>query len=224
VTPDIAVGVAGRAKFIDDWATESLRNNPTVTVVHMGCGMDSRVFRLDPPPTVEWFDVDYPEVIALRRQIYPERAHYHTIGSSVTDFAWLDTIPGDRPGLVIAEGLVMYLPREEGEELVRRLIAKFPSGEMIFDTHSRYLVRLQNERKTNPVVRNVNATLDWGIDDVHELERLGLTDVSSVVKWRARPDLVARLSRRGKFQLRVDSLIPSRRRKARGTMIVRGRF
>jgi len=36
--------------------------------------MDSRVFRVDPPASVQWFDVDYPDVIDLRRSLFPERA------------------------------------------------------------------------------------------------------------------------------------------------------
>ena len=42
-------------------------------MVQLGCGMDSRVYRVDPPPSVRWFDLDYPEVVDLRRRIYPER-------------------------------------------------------------------------------------------------------------------------------------------------------
>ena len=47
--------------------TAILADHPDATVLHVGCGMDSRVFRVDPPATVQWFDVDYPDVIELRR-------------------------------------------------------------------------------------------------------------------------------------------------------------
>jgi O-methyltransferase involved in polyketide biosynthesis len=29
-------------------------------VLHLACGLDTRVHRLDPPSSVRWFDVDYP--------------------------------------------------------------------------------------------------------------------------------------------------------------------
>jgi O-methyltransferase involved in polyketide biosynthesis len=225
VTPDMAVGVVGRAKLIDTWVSEILAEHPELTVLHLGCGMDSRVFRLDPPASVEWFDVDYPEVVALRKQIYPDREHYHVIGSSVTDPEWLTQIPADRPVLVVAEGLMMYLPRIGGEELLKRIIAKFPSGEMIFDSFSSLINQALNERKTNPVMRNTNAIVEWSIDDLDYLEGLGLKDLTALVRWRARPEFMSRFSRRGRYEQRVlNNVVPSRRRKSRGNMLVRGSF
>ena len=48
------------------------------------------VFRIDPPANVQWFDVDYPDVIDLRRQLFPERgASYHLIGAPLDDLRWL---------------------------------------------------------------------------------------------------------------------------------------
>ena len=74
-------------------------------VLHLGCGFDTRVYRVDPPSTADWYDIDLPDVIELRRQLYPQRAGLHTIAASVTDPQLLDTIPGDKPVLVVAEGL-----------------------------------------------------------------------------------------------------------------------
>jgi O-methyltransferase involved in polyketide biosynthesis len=101
--------VAMRATQLDDWSTGYLRRYPNAVVLHLGCGMDTRAFRLHPPESVQWFDLDQPNVIALRRKLYDDCAGYRMIGSSVTDEAWLDEIPTDRPMLMVAEGLVMYL-------------------------------------------------------------------------------------------------------------------
>jgi O-methyltransferase involved in polyketide biosynthesis len=59
-----------RAKQLDDWSTDFLRRHPNAVVLHLGCGMDTRAFRLHPPETVQWFDVDQPDVIAFRRKLY----------------------------------------------------------------------------------------------------------------------------------------------------------
>lgn len=217
---DMAVFIAARARRIDDWAAEFLRENPSATVLHLGCGMDSRVFRLAPPPSVRWVDVDYPEVIALRRRIYSDRENYHTIGSSVTDFDWLDQVPGDQPTLIVAEGLFMYLTREDGEELLRRFIAKFPSGEMIFDALDRQAVRLQ---KLNPVVRRAGAEFHWGIDDPHELDRLGVTivDASSSSHVFDVVGASRQFSRKAQSKRRLISLMPRLRGRSN---IIRARF
>jgi O-methyltransferase involved in polyketide biosynthesis len=62
-----------RAKHLDQWTREFLAANLVSTVLHLGCGLDSRVFRIGPPATVRWYDVDMPDVIELRRRLYPER-------------------------------------------------------------------------------------------------------------------------------------------------------
>lgn len=210
VDQNLAMAVVLRAKPMDAWAAEFLRANPDAVVVHMGCGMDSRVFRLDPPATVTWFDVDYPEVVELRRKIYPEREGYHQIGTSVTDFAWIDQVPSDRPALIIAEGLTMYLTEEGGLELFRRLIAKFPRGEVIVDLFSRLGIKLQ---KMNPVVRKAKATLHWGVDDPRELEKLGLTIVRALDVGTSYPDSeLDRVSTGTRIQIRIAKLIPAFRR------------
>ena len=100
-----------RAGHLDQWTREFLAATPSATVLHLGCGLDSRAYRIDPPATVRWYDVDRPEVIDLRRRLYPERHNYAMIGASVTDLAWLDEIPAARPALVVAEGLVTSTTR-----------------------------------------------------------------------------------------------------------------
>ena len=126
-----------RAKHLDNWTREFLATNPESTVLNLGCGLDSRVFRVDPPASIRWYDVDFPDVIELRKRLYPERHNYIMIGSSVTEPGWLDEIPVDRPVLVVAEGLVMYLSEKEVIALFSKITEKFPSGQFIFDAYSR---------------------------------------------------------------------------------------
>ena len=169
-----AVGIAARGKVFDDLVRDFIRRKPECTVVHLGVGMDSRVFRLDPSATVRWVDVDFPDVIDLRRQLYPERDHTTMIGASVTD-DWIQQVPGDRVTLVVAEGLTMYLEPADGQELFRRVVEHFPSGEVFFDAYSKAGIKAQ---WMNGVVRRAKATLRWGIDDPAELAGVGLTPVS----------------------------------------------
>lgn len=164
----IAASVAARAKFLDGWTQAYLEANPAATVLHLAAGLDSRCWRVRPGPDVRWFDVDQPEVIELRRQLYPERSNYRLVASSVTADGWLDSLPPDPPVLVLAEGLSMYLTREEGHELFRRITDHFASGELAFDSHNSTAIRLQ---RLNPALRSVDATLRWGVDDPYELER-----------------------------------------------------
>lgn len=126
-------GVALRAKQFDNWAADFLRRNADATVLHLACGVDSRAFRIDLPAGVRWFDVDLPDVMELRRKLYAEADGYRMIAASVTDAAWLAEIPADKPVLIIAEGLLMYLHETEVRQLLRRLTDHFRTGELIFD-------------------------------------------------------------------------------------------
>ncbi|MCB5906854.1 class I SAM-dependent methyltransferase [Streptomyces pinistramenti] len=80
-----AAAIAPRGRQLDVWTAQFLATHQRATVVHLGCGLDNRVHRLDPGPRVRWFDIDDPEVIDLRRQLHPERPGWTGIPSSVTD-------------------------------------------------------------------------------------------------------------------------------------------
>jgi O-methyltransferase involved in polyketide biosynthesis len=181
-----------RAKHLDKWTREFLAANPVSTVLHLGCGLDSRVFRIDPPATVRWYDVDMPDVIELRRRLCPERHDYIMIGSSVTDPHWLDEIPADRPVLVVAEGMVQYLSEKEGIELFNRITGKFPGGELIFDAYSRLTTRLIS---LLPTAREAHVSLPWGINNPRELEKqVPRLKLVTGVSFLFMPELVERLS------------------------------
>ena len=109
----LGLAAVERARAHDEWARGFLGDHRQAVVLHLGCGLDARVFRIDPPDTVDWYDLDYPGVIELRRQFLPARRHCTLIGSNVTDLTWLQRVPRDRPVLVIAEGLVPYLTEVE---------------------------------------------------------------------------------------------------------------
>lgn len=139
-TPTRLAGVTLRALCLDTWTSEFLVENKCATVVHIACGLDARALRLrDKCHQVRWIDVDMPDVIDLRRRLEmpePESAacySYEMVGSSVTETAWLQRIPADRPTIIIFEGLSMYLELADGENLIRRLTAHFPSGQLVFD-------------------------------------------------------------------------------------------
>lgn len=162
------LAIAIRAKQFDTWVCEWVAGNPESTVVHLGCGLDSRVFRVDPPETVRWFDVDYPEVIDLRRQLYPERTGYRMIGSSLLEPGWLEEVPDDLPAMILAEGAMMYLPPDGAEALLARLVGHFPSGSIAFDALSKSGVRMAGADKA---VSATGATFGWGLDDPDGVKR-----------------------------------------------------
>ena len=103
-------------------------------------GWTLRVVRIAAPATVDWYDVDYPAVVALRERVIPDRVNAHNIGADVTDAEWLNNVPTDRPAVIVADGLMGFLTKEDWVSLMNRLISHFPSGEMAFNSYTPFAV------------------------------------------------------------------------------------
>ncbi|MFG2222115.1 class I SAM-dependent methyltransferase [Streptomyces sp. NPDC048644] len=206
-----AGAVALRGRQLDEWTAQFLATHEQATVVHLGCGLDNRVHRLDPGPGVRWFDIDYPEVIDLRRQLYPERPGWTGIPASVTDPGWTASLPSDRPTMIVAEGLLMYLTEADGTALLRRLMAHAPSGELAFDAFSPFAIRTQ---RINRVVTDAGATLHWGTTPagIARLSpRLELLETISALQIPGREKLPAGY----RMMARLAGLVPPVRNMAR---------
>lgn len=159
--------VATRAATFDALTRSFLSEHPDAVVLHLGCGMDSRVFRVDPPAGVQWFDVDYPDVIDLRRKLFTDRADYRMIGSSLDDLDWLKEVPGGRPALVIAEGVFPYLAEASVKALLNAVAGQFTLGEVVFDAGASWVVK-----RTGSNVGNTGATYRWALDDPRDIKKL----------------------------------------------------
>jgi len=159
--------VCQRAKKLDEVARAFLAEHPGGVVLHLGCGLDSRFWRVD-DGLVEWYDLDMPPVVELRQRFYPASERYHLIASSVTDLEWVETvIAAGRPVLAIAEGLLMYLGEADVRRLILRLREAFPGCRLIADVFSRLTARSATRHAS---LKHTGATLGWGIDDPHEIE------------------------------------------------------
>jgi O-methyltransferase involved in polyketide biosynthesis len=206
ITPRNAPSAVIRSAHFDKWASQFLAVHPEATVLHLGCGLDSRALRLRPGPGVEWYDVDYPEVIALRERFYPPGASYRLLPASVTELDWLSAIPADRPVLLLGEGLTMFLTEESGLALLRRVVERFPSGELQFDVFNRFAIRAQ---KVNTIVVRAGARLHWGIDGpadiVGNVPGTRLLAAVSVFD----DDVLAKLPRRYRVVARLTSIVPA---------------
>jgi O-methyltransferase involved in polyketide biosynthesis len=156
-----------RAKKLDDYTREFLAAHPQALVIHLGCGLDSRCVRV-PHPGAQWVDLDFPDVIELRKKFYPETETYRMIASSVTDLTWLDQVQAEGlPVFVVAEGLLMYLHESDVRALFLALHRRFPGSEIAFDAFS----TMTTERiQAHPSLSKTGAEVHWGIDDPREIE------------------------------------------------------
>lgn len=182
--------IAVRAKRLDEAVRRFVARHPEAVVLDLGAGLDNRVFRVDPPSTVAWYDVDLPEVVAVREQVVPHHAHAHDVAADVTDERLLDDVPTDRPAMIVTDGLIPFLPQDGLVSLLGRLTSHFPSGELATNAYSTFAIwALLHLRSLATIGGDV---VNPGFDDPHEPERWvpGLTLVEEIFLTRA-PELAA---------------------------------
>ena len=109
-------GVAVRSKFVDELLLEALAAHPTATVVSLGCGLDTRPWRLDLPPALRWIEVDFADMLNYKDALMAgetPRCRRERLIADLNDAGQRRAIydaAGIEPALMITEGLLMYLP------------------------------------------------------------------------------------------------------------------
>ncbi len=137
--PKLAVSMALRSRRFDRYVQDFLSENPEGTVINLGCGMDTRFDRID-NGKVRWFDIDFPDVITLRRRFMQENERHHFIERSVLDPEWIETVKTGGPYLVLAEGLFMYLTEPDVKELLSMIQRQLGSANLVCEVTNRYWV------------------------------------------------------------------------------------
>lgn len=155
-----------RAAVFDGWLREKMQEYPDAVVLHLGCGLDSRVERVGTMGHL-WMDVDVPEVILERKRHYKEQDAYRMVGSDVRACSWLEQVPSHKQAIVVVEGLTMYLRREELKQLLRALTDRFEQVFILMDCYTDLAAKLSKWK--NPI-NTVGVSEVHGIDDPLLLE------------------------------------------------------
>lgn len=153
-----------RSAVFDRWLTEKMNEAPNAVVLHIGCGMDSRVTRVGEQGHL-WFDVDFPEVIEQRRKYYEETQHYRMISGDLRKRDWLEQIP-DGEAIVVLEGISMYLQPEELKTAFQNLYARFENVQILMDCYTEFAAKASKYK--NPI-NDVGVTQVFGMDDPNVL-------------------------------------------------------
>ena len=162
---------------MDRYARDFLSRHPEAVVVHIGCGLDSRFERVD-NGQVEWYDLDLPEVIELRRKLFgDEGERHHVLGCSVLEDAWLEVVSAHsmrlhypRPFLFLAETVFVYFTEVQVKALVLTLRDHFPGAELVFDGWRPFEIRLGNRYLSNSLYAGL---MQWGLWNGQEIEGWG---------------------------------------------------
>jgi O-methyltransferase involved in polyketide biosynthesis len=134
LSPVLTLHIALRARKYDQLCTEFLEEFPEGLIVNLGCGFDTRFWRLG-GGTLNYMELDLPGVIGIKRQVLKDKIAYRTIEDSVLEEAWIAEVKKLQAEkvLFVAEGLFMYLPRDQVIQSLRRLAESFNNSRLVME-------------------------------------------------------------------------------------------
>jgi len=174
------LNVGLRAREFDRAVRAFLAEHPDGVVVDIGCGLDTRFDRVD-NGQVTWFNLDFPEVMALRERFFAPHPRCHTLACSALEFSWMDEVaqyPG--PYFFLAEGVFPYIAEGDLKSLMLALRDRFPGAELMFDALPALMTRLS---RLHPALRQTRAAhVRWATNDSRVPETWGVGRL--LADWR----------------------------------------
>jgi O-methyltransferase involved in polyketide biosynthesis len=152
-----------RSIHVDRTIAELLAHEPEATIVNLGCGLDTSFERVD-NGRLSWVDLDLPDVIQLRNELVPSGPRRRSIAWSILDPGWFGEVRDSHGLLLVAAGVLYYFEEPRVRELLSKLAAAFPRGQLVFDTCSPRGVRMANKNVIRDTGMDESAVLRWGIE------------------------------------------------------------
>jgi len=123
-------------------------------VINLAAGLDARPYRMQLPPSLNWVEVDLPEILSYKEEILRDEKPVCSLERIRLD---LSNVPARRDlfaelgrrskkALIITEGLLIYLNAEDVAGLAKDLAARPSFQSWILDIASPGLLRLLVKR------------------------------------------------------------------------------
>ncbi|GAS98251.1 O-methyltransferase [Mycolicibacterium canariasense] len=186
VQTSVVCQAALRAKMLDDRIRDFVVRHPDAVVVDLGAGLDSGFYRVSPPTSVDWYNVDLPGILAVREEVLPVDPRVRSVPVSLADKRWADSIPGDRPTMLVADGLFAFLPEHTIVEVFRCITEHFQAGELAFNDYGGIGVVSRVAIKLAPQKMFKDVGTQWGY--------AGFKDARHPQTWNPRITLVEEAS------------------------------
>lgn len=118
-----------------------LKTHPKAAIVNLGCGLDDTGHRCD-NGTCKVYNLDFPDVIAVRNQMLPPRKREENIPCNLNDTSWFEKINAEDGAVFFAAGVFYYFLTDEVKALVQAMAQAFPGGKLVFDASNKKAVKL----------------------------------------------------------------------------------
>jgi O-methyltransferase involved in polyketide biosynthesis len=166
VNPISQLAWIARSMHIDRTVREFIKKRGRASVVYLGCGLDTVYERIN-CGEVDWYDLDLPDVIELRRKFFSENGKRKFIAASILDDTWLSEIKEKENVLFISAGVLYYFEENQVKNLFAMLKNNFHGCEIFFDAASAMGVKIANKKVIDS--SNMNAYLKWGVESAKEI-------------------------------------------------------
>jgi methyltransferase (TIGR00027 family) len=198
LSPVLTRYIALRARKYDSYARSFIKENADGLVVSLGCGFDTRYWRVSEEPW-RYVEIDLPEVIAAKRKVLTDvKPHstgphrmgpYPMIGCSVLEERWVKEIRSMQAEdvLFLAEGLFMYLPKPEVVRVFDRLSEAFFRSHIVFEVvNERYTQGIWKKLVESKMRRSggteAGSSYQFGVRDARDVEVYG-QHIKVVEEW-----------------------------------------
>ena len=136
-----ALEVAMRQNDLAFEVQEYLKTHPCAAVVNLGCGLDNTGRACD-NGRCKIYNLDFPDVIALRQQLLPAGEREQNIPCDLKDPAWFSKIDASGGAVFFASGVFYYFLTEQVKALVQAMADAFPGSILVFDAANRTAVKM----------------------------------------------------------------------------------
>ena len=198
-----------RTVRFDQIVTEQI-NQGADMVINLAAGLDTRPYRMELPPSLQWIEVDFPAMIDYKEQVLAGEKPRCTLERVRLDLSDVNARralfqrlgSNARKVLVLTEGLLVYLTRDEVSALGRDLAAQSSFHDWTIDLCSPGLLKML--QKNLAALSEAGSPLKFGPEQGPEFFNASgwkAVEVYSMLKTAAR---IKRLP----FFLRLMSLLP----------------
>ena len=118
-----------------------LKAHPKAAVVNLGCGLDGTGRACD-NGSCKIYNLDYPDVIAVRNELLPAGEREENIPCDLNDTEWFTKIDASNGAIFFASGMFYYFLTEQVKALVQKTADAFPGGVLVFDAANRTAVKM----------------------------------------------------------------------------------
>ena len=110
-----------------------LQAHPNAAVVNLGCGLDD-TFRKCDNGLCHGYNIDLPDVIAVRNELLPVGDRERNIACDLNDPRWMDAVDASDGAVFFAAGVFYYFRTEDLKSLFSCMVERFPGSVLVFDS------------------------------------------------------------------------------------------